>query len=77
MGILIREIIDKQAAAVAKNLDLVLKGKQPVVYKSDGDRTSPPLPRPPALLSKHILTLPHQCSPSRSAAAEAQVASET
>ncbi|KAH8783661.1 hypothetical protein BGZ57DRAFT_885053 [Hyaloscypha finlandica] len=28
---------DKQAAAVAKNLDLVLKGKQPVVYKSDGD----------------------------------------
>ncbi|PMD47566.1 putative triosephosphate isomerase [Hyaloscypha variabilis F] len=28
---------EKQAAAVAKNLDLVLKGKQAVAYKSDGD----------------------------------------
>ena len=37
---LIREI-EKQAAAVAKNIDLVLKGKQPVAYKSDGDRTFP------------------------------------
>lgn len=28
---------ERQAAAVAKNLDLTLKGKQPVAYKSDGD----------------------------------------
>jgi len=41
---LIRERTEKQAAAVAKNLDLVLKGKQPVAYKSDGDRMSPFLP---------------------------------
>jgi hypothetical protein len=40
-AILIRVQTEKQAAAVAKNLDLVLKGKQPVAYKSDGDRTFP------------------------------------
>jgi hypothetical protein len=34
-------MIDKQAAAVAKNLDLVLKGKEPVAYKSDGSRKFP------------------------------------
>ena len=28
----------KQATAVAKNLDLVLKGKEPVAYKTGGDR---------------------------------------
>jgi hypothetical protein len=37
-------IVEKQAAAVAKNLDLTLKGKQPVAYKTDGDRTFPLLP---------------------------------
>lgn len=31
---------EKQATAAAKNLDLVLKGKEPVVYKSGGDRKS-------------------------------------
>lgn len=30
---------EKQAEALAKNLDLVLNGKAPVVYKSDGART--------------------------------------
>lgn len=29
---------EKQATAVAKNLDLVLKGKEPVAYKTGGDR---------------------------------------
>jgi NADH dehydrogenase FAD-containing subunit len=29
---------DKQATAVAKNLDLVLRGKEPAPYKSGGDR---------------------------------------
>jgi hypothetical protein len=74
---LIREIIEKQAAAVAKNLDLVLRGKQPVAYKSDGDRAFPLPHFSFPFLSKRILTRPQQCSPSRSAAAEAQVASET
>jgi NADH dehydrogenase FAD-containing subunit len=32
---------EKQIVALSKNLDLVLKGKQPVIYKTGGDRTSP------------------------------------
>ena len=31
-------IIEKQSAALAKNLDLVLQGKDPVIYKSDASR---------------------------------------
>jgi hypothetical protein len=52
---LIREIIEKQAAAVAKNLDLVLRGKQPVAYKSDGDRAFP-LPHFPFLSSPNVFS---------------------
>lgn len=33
--------LQKQIPAMTKNLDLVLKGKQPVAYKSGGDRESP------------------------------------
>ena len=39
MILILEPFVEKQAAAVAKNLDLTLKGKQPVAYKSDGDRT--------------------------------------
>jgi len=35
------KMTDKQAAAVAKNLDLMLKGREPVAYKSDGSRKFP------------------------------------
>jgi hypothetical protein len=41
MKLILGAVLEKQAAAVAKNLDLALKGKQPVAYKSDGDRTFP------------------------------------
>lgn len=33
--------LNKQITAIAKNLDLVIKGKEPVAYKSGGDRKFP------------------------------------
>jgi hypothetical protein len=51
--------VEKQAAAVAKNLDLTLKSKQPVAYKSDGDRTFHLLPFLPPYNHSHIS---QQCS---------------
>jgi hypothetical protein len=41
--LILGSMLEKQAAAVAKNLDLVLKGKEPLAYKSDGDRTFNPV----------------------------------
>lgn len=32
--------LEKQVAAITKSLDLVLKGKQPIIYKTGGDRKS-------------------------------------
>lgn len=44
--------LQKQIPAITKNLDLVLKGKQPIPYKSGGDRGFPYIP--PLLLSSPI-----------------------
>jgi len=33
--------VEKQAAALAKNLDLVLKGSEPLAYKTDVTRMLP------------------------------------
>ena len=46
--------LQKQVPAATKNLDLVIKGKQPLAYKTGGDRelslSSSPQPFPPLLL---------------------------